>query len=180
MALIIFLAVSLLLHGALGELVCEQLPVELCSYSVASFGKRCLLETFATEEDREVIYQCKTSEVVVDVIQERIESDECVNACGLDRNTVGISSDTLFEPHLLAKLCSSDSYQSCPNIIDLYFNLALGEGIYLPDICANPRHALSTTRSSSDANSNPIFVEVTAAFALVSSHVGLACAPTTI
>ncbi|KAG8663001.1 hypothetical protein MANES_01G166300v8 [Manihot esculenta] len=128
MALIIFLAMSLLLHGALGELVCEQLPVELCSYSIASSGKRCLLENFATK-DGKVKYQCKTSEVVVDVMQEWIESDECVSSCGLDRNTVGISSDGLLQPQFLAKLCSDDCYQGCPNIVDLYLNLALAEGI---------------------------------------------------
>ena len=111
----------------LGEFVCEQLPVELCSYSIASSGKRCLLENFATE-DGKMIYQCKTSEVVVDTMKEWIESDECVHACGLDRNTVGISSETLLQPHFLAKLCSNDCYQSCPNIIDLYDNLALLEG----------------------------------------------------
>lgn len=112
-----------------GELACEQLPVELCSYSIASSGKRCLLENFPTK-DGKVEYQCKTSEVVVDIMQEWIESDECVSACGLNRNTIGISSDNLHQPQFLAKLCSDDCYKACPNIVDVHFNLALGEGIF--------------------------------------------------
>lgn len=57
-----------------------------------------------------------------------IETDECVRACGVDRNSVGISSDSLMESQFTAKLCSPACYQDCPNIIDLYFNLAAGEG----------------------------------------------------
>lgn len=62
---------------------------------------------------------------------EHIETDACVNACGVDRRTVGISSDSLLEPQLTAKLCSASCYQNCPNIVDLYFNLAAGEGKYI-------------------------------------------------
>ncbi|XP_021647707.2 uncharacterized protein LOC110640642 [Hevea brasiliensis] len=224
MALIIFLVMSVLLHGALGELVCEQLPVELCSYSIASSGKRCLLENFPTK-DGEVKYQCKTSEVVVDIMQEWIESDECVSSCGLDRNTVGISSDALLQAQFLAKLCSNDCYQACPNIVDLYFNLALGEGIslplnlffkeevkasnpdievrkiiiktkvgaeifmksnscfygvYLPDLCANPRRSLSATRSSGYAAPGPLSGLVSPAAAPITGDVDPACAPSAI
>ncbi|KAJ9146746.1 hypothetical protein P3X46_028977 [Hevea brasiliensis] len=179
MALIIFLATSLLLSGALGELVCEQLPVELCSYSIASSGKRCLLENFPTK-DGKVKYQCKTSEVVVDIMQEWIESDECVSACGLNRNTIGISSDTLLQPHFLAKLCSNDCYQACPNIVDLYFNLALGEGLYLPNLCASPRRALSATRSSGNSAPGPLSGGVSLAAAPISGDVDPACAPSAI
>ncbi|KAJ9172436.1 hypothetical protein P3X46_015677 [Hevea brasiliensis] len=179
MALIIFLVMSVLLHGALGELVCEQLPVELCSYSIASSGKRCLLENFPTK-DGEVKYQCKTSEVVVDIMQEWIESDECVSSCGLDRNTVGISSDALLQAQFLAKLCSNDCYQACPNIVDLYFNLALGEGVYLPDLCANPRRSLSATRSSGYAAPGPLSGLVSPAAAPITGDVDPACAPSAI
>ncbi|KDP46577.1 hypothetical protein JCGZ_08549 [Jatropha curcas] len=179
MALIIFIAFSLVLHGALGELVCEKLPVELCSYSIASSSKRCLIENFATK-DGKIAYQCKTSEVVVDILHEWIESDECISACGVDRNTVGISSDTLLQPQFLAKLCSNDCYQSCPNIVDLYFNLALGEGVFLPDLCTNPRRALSATGSSSYVAPGPAFFEVSPAAAPVPVDVvDPACAPTT-
>ncbi|KAG6762221.1 hypothetical protein POTOM_032713 [Populus tomentosa] len=76
MAFIAFLALSLLLNGALGELVCEQLPVDLCSYSIATSGKLCLLENYATKEGG-VKYRCKTSE-------------SCSQACP---NTVDIYSN---------------------------------------------------------------------------------------
>lgn len=74
-------------------------------------------------------YQCRTSEVIVERMAEYIETDDCVNACGVDRDTNGISSDALHEPHTTVKLCSPACYQNCPNIIDLYFNLAAGEGM---------------------------------------------------
>ena len=60
-----------------------------------------------------------------------IETDACVKACGVDRNSVGISSDALLEPQFTGKLCSPACYQNCPNIVDLYFNLAAGEGMIL-------------------------------------------------
>lgn len=113
--------------GFLGEVICEDLPTDICSFSVASSGKRCLLENYAAK-DGKVGYQCRTSEVVVERMAEYIETDECVSACGVDRNSVGISSDSLLEPQSTAKLCSPSCYQNCPNIVDLYFNLADGEG----------------------------------------------------
>ncbi|KAJ6948179.1 hypothetical protein NC651_002514 [Populus alba x Populus x berolinensis] len=36
-------------------------------------------------------------------------------------------------------------------IVDLYSNLAFGEGVYLPNLCANPRRAMYQTRSNGDA-----------------------------
>ncbi|KAJ6315044.1 hypothetical protein OIU78_018514 [Salix suchowensis] len=150
MAMIIFLAFSLLFHGALGELICEQLPVDLCSYSIATSGQRCLLENFK-EIDGTVKYQCKTSEIFVDTFNGWIESDECVSSCGLHRETVGVSSDNLLEPQFLARLCSDECYQACPNIVDLYSNMALGEGTYLPALCANPCRAKQQARSNGDA-----------------------------
>lgn len=117
-----------------GGIICEQLPKQLCSYSVSSSGKRCLLENFASS-DGTVTYQCKTSEVIVDVVHDWIETEECTNACGVDRKSVGISSDSLLQPQFTAKLCSDACYQNCPNIVDLYFNLALGEGKFHPTIC---------------------------------------------
>ncbi|KAL2508342.1 Uncharacterized protein Fot_31989 [Forsythia ovata] len=127
MKMIIFLAFALFLQGSLGELVCEELPVGLCSFSIASSGKRCLLETFASN-DGTLEFQCKTSEVVAINLHEYIEADECVSACGVDRKSVGISSDSLLDSQFTAKLCSPQCYQNCPNIVDLYYNLAIGEG----------------------------------------------------
>ena len=116
------------------ELVCEDLPKGVCAFSIASSGKRCLLET-SVAGDGSVEYQCRTSEVVVERMAEYIETDQCVQACGVDRNSVGISSDALLEPQFTAKLCSPACYQKCPNIVDLYFNLAAGEGKNSTPIC---------------------------------------------
>lgn len=112
----------ILLIFLLGEITCEELPKKLCAFSISSSGKRCILETKGKE------FQCKSSEVVVERMADYIETDECVNACGVDRNVVGISSDALLDPEFASKLCSPDCYQRCPNIVDLYFNLAAGEG----------------------------------------------------
>ncbi|CAN1167056.1 hypothetical protein LINPERPRIM_LOCUS34577 [Linum perenne] len=76
-----------------------------------------------------VEYQCKTSEVVTTTtMKEWIETEECVNDCGLDRSSVGISSDYLLYPKFVAKLCSWPCLLSCPNVVDLYSNLAQAEG----------------------------------------------------
>lgn len=111
------------------EITCEDLPKDVCAFSIASSGKRCVLET-ASEKDGDVEYQCRTSEVMVERMADYIESDECVAACGVDRNSIGISSDSLLDQHFTAKLCAPACYQNCPNVIDLYFNLAAGEGMY--------------------------------------------------
>ncbi|XVE96994.1 hypothetical protein REPUB_Repub02eG0272200 [Reevesia pubescens] len=63
---------------------------------------------------------------------EYIDTDECVRACGVDRNSVGISSDSLLEPQFTAKLCAPACYQKSPNIVDLYLNLAAGQGKNFP------------------------------------------------
>lgn len=111
----------------IGTLICENLPQGLCAFSISSKGKRCLLENY-TGENGKVGYQCRTSDVDVERLLNYIEKEECVKACGADRRAVGISSDSLMEPQFTAKLCSPNCFQNCPNIIDLYFNLAAGEG----------------------------------------------------
>ncbi|KZV29947.1 hypothetical protein F511_17551 [Dorcoceras hygrometricum] len=133
-----FIVFFLFLHGILGELVCEELLVGECSFSVASSGYRCLLETFEST-DGAVSYQCKTSRVTANRMDEHIESDECVSACGVDKSSAGISSDALLDTHFTTQLCSPQCYQNCPNIVDLYYNLALAEGVFLPDLCKAQR-----------------------------------------
>lgn len=128
MAMIVFLVFSILLHGALGEIICDELPNEMCSFSVSSSGNRCLLETYTTMNDDTMKFECKSSEVVVENFANWIESDECISSCGVDRHSVGISSDSLMEPHFTAKICSQSCSQNCPNIVDLYNNLAVAEG----------------------------------------------------
>ncbi|KAI3888204.1 hypothetical protein MKX03_012083 [Papaver bracteatum] len=84
--------------------------------------KRCLIENYVAKDGKPE-YQCRTSEVVMEGIADWIETDECVNACGADRNVVGISSDSLMESQFVSKLCWPYCYQNFPNIVDLYFNL---------------------------------------------------------
>uniref|UniRef100_A0A803QGB5 PAR1 protein n=1 Tax=Cannabis sativa TaxID=3483 RepID=A0A803QGB5_CANSA len=77
---------TLFFQAALGEIVCEELPLDVCAFAVASSGKRCLLETSTTvSKDGGVEYQCRTSEVVVERLAEHIETEKCVKACGVDR-----------------------------------------------------------------------------------------------
>ncbi|GFS39226.1 hypothetical protein Acr_00g0061780 [Actinidia rufa] len=176
---ILFLAFSLFLHGAFGDIVCEELPIGMCSFSIASSGKRCLLETSATHGVSTMEYQCTTSEVVVKDMPEWIESNECISACGVDRYSVGLSSDSFLEPQFTVKLCAPACFQNCPNIVDLYNNLALAEGIFLPGLCktqqTNPHRAMSQLRSSGAA-SGPVSAETAAP---VSSEIpaSLACSP---
>nr|XP_027109573.1 uncharacterized protein LOC113729476 [Coffea arabica] len=174
MVMIIFLALSLLLQGALaGELICDELPVGMCAFSISSSGKRCSLET----SDEPGVFQCKTSEILVHKIREHIETDECITACGADRNVTGISSDFLFDPIFTAKLCSNRCLNNCPNMVDLYSNLALAEGKLLSKRCkaqethGTPRRAMSEFQSSGiafaplsapSASPVPVFAPVSA------------------
>lgn len=106
---------------------CEELPQDLCAFSVSTESKRCVLES-TPRADGTTEYQCRTSEVRVEKLADWIETDECVRACGLERESVGISTDALLDQEFTAKLCSPACYQNCPNIVDLYFNLAAAEG----------------------------------------------------
>ncbi|KVH94664.1 uncharacterized protein LOC112517639 [Cynara cardunculus var. scolymus] len=155
MALILFLGLCLLLQVATGEIMCDELAGAKCSFSIASSGKRCVLENYVRNNGN-VEYQCKTSEIHVKNMKEWIESDECTNACGVDRMSVGISSDSLLDPRFLSKICSSSCYENCPNIVDLYHNLAIGEGVFLSNLCdvqrRMPRHAMTQLLSSGAAS----------------------------
>ncbi|GAA0159047.1 hypothetical protein LIER_15925 [Lithospermum erythrorhizon] len=146
MAIAIFLAFFLFIgQGAVGQLVCEELPVGMCSYSIDSSRYRCVLETFELA-DETTILQCKKSQVLVTIMKEHIESDHCIRACGLDRFSVGISTDSLADHESVKSLCSFDCYQNCPNIIDLFVNLALAEGSPLNARCKN--HQLRSRASA--------------------------------
>jgi hypothetical protein len=110
-----------------GGITCENLDQDMCAFAVASTGKRCVLEKHVKRSGEEA-YTCRTSAIVADKLKDLVETDQCIKACGLDRKTLGISSDSLLESSFTQKLCSPQCYQSCPNIVDLYFNLAAGEG----------------------------------------------------
>jgi hypothetical protein len=122
------------LQGAYGGIVCDKLFVEVCAFSVSSYGARCVLEK-SMVRDGNAQYECQTSEVIAENRNEWIETEECMKACGVERMAVGMSTDSLAERAFTKKLCSPRCYNNCPNIVDLYFNLAAGEGIYLPRLC---------------------------------------------
>ncbi|KAL6865052.1 hypothetical protein ACP4OV_016203 [Aristida adscensionis] len=159
-------SLSLLLPSALGaRVVCEQLPVELCAFAVSSTSRRCVLEN-TQRAGRPTEYQCRTSEVAVAGGGRRlpsssgmVETDGCVRACGVDRATAGISSDALLEPRAAATLCSPACLRGCPNIVDLYSNLAAAEGVVFSELCeahrANPRRAMAQLQSSGEAHGAP-------------------------
>ncbi|KAL3622834.1 hypothetical protein CASFOL_031931 [Castilleja foliolosa] len=152
--LIFIFACSLFLKGALAEVVCEKLLAETqCAFGISSSGKRCVLENYKNEESGDLEYTCKTSEVEVERLSAYIETDNCVDSCGVDRRFVGISSDAFLVPEFTKSLCSPACYHNCPNIVDLYFNLAAGEGVYLPALCqkqkSSPKRAMFELLSSS-------------------------------
>ncbi|XP_059304807.1 uncharacterized protein LOC132056561 [Lycium ferocissimum] len=148
---IVALALTSFMQLTLGDIACENLNEDSCAFAISSTGKRCVLEKHLRRSGEEV-YMCGTSEIEADKLKDWIETDECIQACGVDRNALGISSDALLESRFTNKLCSSACYKHCPNIIDLYFNLAAGEGVYLPKLCAeqkkNGRREMAEIRSS--------------------------------
>ncbi|KAL2234886.1 uncharacterized protein LOC105162404 [Sesamum indicum] len=137
-SLVIFFACSLFVQGTLAEVVCENLPANLCSFAISSTGKRCVLESYKIGRG-EIDYMCRTSEVVVERLYGYIESDHCVKACGVHRESTSISSDVFLSSEFTAHLCSPACYQNCPNIVELFFNLAAGEGLSLPTLCHNQK-----------------------------------------
>ncbi|KAL4191587.1 hypothetical protein AMTRI_Chr07g81350 [Amborella trichopoda] len=159
-AQVVLLVVAL----AYGDFTCEDLPMDLCAFSVSSTGLRCTLEKFSTSSNTHVEYTCQSSEIVVENKVGWIETDECIQACGLDRFEIGISSDLLVEERFTQMLCSPNCYQECPNVVDLYFNLAAGEGVFLPKLCesqgsSSRRRAISIKSSGSEewsSSSSPI------------------------
>ncbi|XP_042031531.1 uncharacterized protein LOC121778280 [Salvia splendens] len=152
----LLLALALLVQAAFGNIECENLEKESCAYAVSSTGKRCVLEKQVRRSGAEE-YACTASDIDADKVKNWIESDECIEACGLDRSELGISSDSLLEARFAKQLCSNRCYDNCPNIVDLYFNLAAGEGVYLPKFCeargANARREMAEIKSSGYAES---------------------------
>lgn len=147
----IALALALCVQTAHGNIACEDLKEDSCAYAVSSSGKRCVLEKHVRRSGEEK-FTCRASEIDADKLKDWIETDQCIKACGLDRHALGISSDSLLEPQFTQKLCSPPCYRSCPNIVDLYFNLAAGEGVYLPKLCegqkAHARREMAEIKSS--------------------------------
>lgn len=114
---------------------CENLGKENCTYAVSYSGHRCLLEKSVKRNGVEK-YTCRNSFIdAANNLKNWIETDHCLAACGLDRYSLGISSDALLDSRFAQKLCSSQCQAVCPNIVDLYSNLAAGEGVFLPQYC---------------------------------------------
>ncbi|KAG5230672.1 hypothetical protein OIU76_022697 [Salix suchowensis] len=135
LSVVLALALSICVQGTLGEITCEHLDQDTCAYAISSSGQRCVLEKRLKRTGEEA-YTCRTSEIEADRLRNWIESDQCIKACGLDRKSLGISSDSLLESRFAQQLCSPQCYDSCPNVVDLYFNLAAAEGVFLPVLCA--------------------------------------------
>ncbi|KAK1366601.1 hypothetical protein POM88_042162 [Heracleum sosnowskyi] len=156
---VLTLAFVFCIQGTLGSIACENLNKETCAFAISSSGRRCVLEQRVRRSGEEA-YTCGASEIEAGKLKDYIESDECIRACGLKRNVYGISSDSLLEPHFARKLCSTKCYNNCPNIIDLHFNLAAGEGLYLPKLCesekCNARCRMTEIRSSGHVGDGPV------------------------
>ncbi|KAF5457837.1 hypothetical protein F2P56_021914 [Juglans regia] len=156
---ILALVIAFSVQGTLGGITCEHLDQETCAFAVSSSGKRCVLEKHVKRSGEEA-YTCRASEIDADKLNDLIETEQCIKACGLDRKTLGISSDSLLESRFTEKLCSPQCYESCPNVVDLYFNLAAGEGVFLPKLCEvqtnNPRRGMSEFRSSGFVAPGPV------------------------
>uniref|UniRef100_A0A0C9S698 TSA: Wollemia nobilis Ref_Wollemi_Transcript_11442_880 transcribed RNA sequence n=1 Tax=Wollemia nobilis TaxID=56998 RepID=A0A0C9S698_9CONI len=136
---VVFVILALVgIQAVLGEkrVECEKLPVDMCAFAVSSSGARCVLEKKYSTINGRIEYECQSSAIMAEKMIEWIESEECLQACGLERMNVGLSSDDLVEySPLSSKLCSDKCQNNCPNIVDIYFSLAAGEGVYLPKLC---------------------------------------------
>ncbi|KAK4777291.1 hypothetical protein SAY87_017478 [Trapa incisa] len=152
---------ALYIQGTLGEMECGNLEHNKCAFAVSAAGKRCVLEKQVRRSGQEA-YICRVSEIEADpsVLRGYVETDHCITACGLDRESFGISSDSLIEVPFTQKLCSSPCYDYCPNIVDLYFSLAAGEGVFLPTLCESQtedlRRGMSEIKSSGLVAPGPI------------------------
>ncbi|KAI5054818.1 hypothetical protein GOP47_0029963 [Adiantum capillus-veneris] len=128
------LLLGLALPCSLAHIVCEELGIYECAFAVASSGARCILETNISLENG-VQFECKTSSVIVTPFADWIETAECLLLCGLDRLTIGISTDFVGDLGLQEMICSSMCQRNCPNIVDIFSNLAIGEGLNLQNLC---------------------------------------------
>ncbi|XP_008794209.1 uncharacterized protein LOC120110881 [Phoenix dactylifera] len=147
----IILALNLLVPQVLGAVTCERLDRSTCAFAVSSAGTRCVLEKRVRRGGQEE-YTCRASRIEADGLKDHVETDECLEACGLGRDTLGISSDSLLDSRFTQKLCSARCFNGCPNIVNLYFNLAAGEGVFLPKLCET--HRTSNRRTMAEIRSS--------------------------
>ncbi|KAL4346498.1 hypothetical protein GQ457_17G025330 [Hibiscus cannabinus] len=138
-----------------------------CAYAVASTGKRCVLEKHVKRGGEEE-YTCRTSEIEADKIRNWIETDDALKPAA--STGTHSASRRIRSSSLASRKCSVrlNATTAAPNIIDLYFNLAAGEGVFLPKLCevkqGNVRRGMSEIRSSGLVAPGPIgsvkFMEV--------------------
>ncbi|KAJ7527145.1 hypothetical protein O6H91_16G039200 [Diphasiastrum complanatum] len=117
-----------------GHMECKDLQVKECAFAVSSNGERCVLEKYKTRHGTP-LYKCQTSIMMAENHMEWIETDECIQSCGVQRMSVGMSTDNLVDYDFADMLCSKSCQTNCLNIVDLYTKLAAGEGVYLPHLC---------------------------------------------
>ncbi|KAK8951873.1 hypothetical protein KSP39_PZI004882 [Platanthera zijinensis] len=150
-SLAVFLAFSLFISGVLGDdITCERLDRSTCAFAVSSSGLRCVLEKHVLSRRKDE-YSCRSSGFKATGVAGRIETDECVASCGLDRDTIGISSDSMLDRRFMRRLCSPACFDGCLNIFDLYSNVAASEGLSLTNLCEkeyNNRRELNEKHTS--------------------------------
>ncbi|KAI0498824.1 hypothetical protein KFK09_019719 [Dendrobium nobile] len=101
-----FLAFALFVTAVLGKMTCDQLDRSTCAFAVSSIGFRCLLEKHVRGVGLgEELYKCWTSSLKATVMAGWVETDACIAACSLERETVGISSDSLLDRGFMSRLC---------------------------------------------------------------------------
>ncbi|XP_051130488.1 uncharacterized protein LOC127251009 [Andrographis paniculata] len=129
LSFVLFFACALFVNGtrATEDVICEKLPRSLCAFAVSSSGKRCALAYNSS-----IVYECKTSEIASNALIGHIETSQCLQSCGMDRQSDGMSSEP---QEFVARLCSPACFNNCPNVIDLFSYLAAGEGTSLPAMC---------------------------------------------
>ncbi|PQM40866.1 uncharacterized protein Pyn_02382 [Prunus yedoensis var. nudiflora] len=134
---VLALALAVCVQATLGAITCEDLDQDTCAFAVSSSSKRCVLEKHVRRSGEEA-YTCRTSEIEADKLKDW----------------------TLFWSLASPKALLPQCYDTCPNIVDLYFNLAAGEGVFLPKLCeaqgANARRQMSEIRSSGFVAPGPI------------------------
>ncbi|KAI5054060.1 hypothetical protein GOP47_0008042 [Adiantum capillus-veneris] len=133
-------------HKCEADVVCEELPMEWCAYSISSMGARCMLEG-EKDGDNPMVYKCKTSSVETKVKGGWIEAEECMEACGLKRMTVGLFSQPPFDPQFF---CSPRCARSCPHLHYLLLpqlsHQGPGSSISNVDVClhvTNPHRSMN-------------------------------------
>ncbi|KAL0415522.1 UNVERIFIED_CONTAM: hypothetical protein Slati_3384100 [Sesamum latifolium] len=106
---------------------------------------------------------------MVEKLSGYIETDQCVKACGVCRESVGISSDSFLSSEFTAHLCSPACFHNYPNIVELFSNLAASEGVSLPTLCKNQEEnhrALLTILSRGGVTPGPVAAPLAAPISL--------------